>query len=90
MLSRIIRVLCYGALGIFAASMGLIALLSLTGLCDRIDEGAVSCGSAVPQVLAQLATAYILLSVFTLVPALLALGGIAFGIFDGVRALRRR
>lgn len=84
----LLRVLCY--LGLVFVLSGVAAWAAAQGHCPRFDSGAVSCDSAEMQNLAEWAMSVILISVFTGVPLLLALGGLIFAMIDGLRWWRRR
>lgn len=82
------RVLCYPSLVIVVAAFVAIEVLH-GGACPRIDTGAVFCNDPVSQEWANFALSVALLSFFTGVPLLLALGGLWFLIRDGWRLIRR-
>jgi len=87
-LMGLLRLACY--LGLVFVLSGLLAGLAAQGHCPRFDSGAVRCDSASFQSLAEWAMSVILLSVFTGVPLLLALGGLVFALIDARRWWRRR
>lgn len=72
------RGLSYFALAALLGSFAVMAILSVSGLCSRIDEGQVVCVAGALAVLAQAAMGVVLLSVFTLAPLALAICGIIF------------
>ena len=80
------RGLSYFALAALVGSFAILAILSVSGLCSRIDEGQVVCANGALAFLAQAAMATVLLSVFTLAPLTLAICGVIFFI----RAMLRR
>jgi hypothetical protein len=86
-LLRILKVICYVALGALVAG---IAVLGVLDICPRLDEGGISCVSPAFEVVASIAMAIVLLSVFMVLPALLALGGLIFLAFDLLRRWRKR
>src|SRR5260370_32883605 len=85
-LLRILKIICYVALGALLAGFVVLAVLGVLDICPRLDEGGISCVSPVFEVIASIAMAIVLLSVFMGLPALLALGGV---IFLGVSSPRR-
>lgn len=84
----LLRLLCY--LGLVFVLSGIAAWAAVQGHCPRFDTGAIRCDSAQFQSLAEWAMSVILISVFTGVPLLLALGGLVFGVKDGMRWWRRQ
>jgi hypothetical protein len=82
-LLRILKIICYVALG------ALLAVLGALDICPRLDEGGISCVSPAFEVIASIAMAIVLLSVFMGLPALLALGGLIFLAFDLLRRWRK-
>lgn len=85
-LAAAFRGLSYFALAALLGSFAIMAILSVSGLCSRIDEGQVACATSALAFLAQATMAVVLLSVFTLAPLALAICGIIFLI----RAMLRR
>src|SRR5258708_15536093 len=77
-LLRILKIICYVALGALLAGFVVLAVLGVLDICPRLDEGGISCVSPVFEVIASIAMAIVLLSVFMGLPALLALGGLLF------------
>ena len=86
---RILKVVCYVALGALLAGFAILAFLGALDICPRLDEGGISCVSPAFEVIASMAMAIVLLSVFTGLPALLALGGLIFLAFDLLRRRRK-
>jgi hypothetical protein len=84
-LLRILKIICYVALGALLAGFAVLAFLGVLDICPRLDEGGISCVSPVFEVIASIAMAIVLLSVFMGLPALLALGGLIFLAFDLLR-----
>lgn len=84
-LAAAFRGLCYVALAALLGSFAVMAILSVSGLCSRIDEGQVACATSAFSFLAQAAMATALLSVFTLAPLALAICGIIFLIRAALR-----
>ena len=83
---RILKIICYVALG---ALLAVLAVLGVLDICPRLDEGGISCVSPAFEVVASIAMAIVLLSVFMGLPALLALGGLIFLAFDLLRRWRK-
>src|SRR5947209_18805056 len=88
-LLRILKIICYVALGALLVGFAVLALLGVLDICPRLDEGGISCVSPVFEVIASIAMAIVLLSVFMGLPALLALGGLIFLAFDLLRRWRK-
>jgi hypothetical protein len=88
-LLRILKVICYVALGALLAGFAALAVLGALDICPRLDEGGISCVSPAFEVIASIAMAIVLLSVFMGLPALLALGGFIFLVFDLLRRWRK-
>ena len=83
---RVLKIICYVALGALLAGF---AVLGVLDICPRLDEGGISCVSPAFEVVAGIAMAIVLLSVFMGLPSLLALGGLIFLAFDLLRRWRR-
>src|SRR5258708_12827831 len=81
--------ICSVDLGAPIAGLGVLAFLGVLDICPRLDEGGISCVSPVFEVIASIAMAIVLLSVFMGLPALLALGGLIFLAFDLLRRWRK-
>ena len=79
-LLRVLKIICYVALGALLAGYAVLAFLGVLEICPRL--GGISCVSPVFEVIASIAMAVVLLSVFMGLPALLALGGLIFLAFD--------
>ena len=88
-LLRVLKIICYVALGALLAGFAVLAIFGVLDVCPRIDKGAISCVSPVFEVIASIAMAIVLLSVFMGLPALLALGGLIFLAFDLLRRWRK-
>ena len=86
MLLRILKIICYVALGALLAGFAVLAVLGVLDVCPRLDEGAISCVSPVFEVIASIAMAIVLLSVFMGLPAI---GGLVFLAFDLLRRWRK-
>ncbi|MBV8287410.1 MAG: hypothetical protein JOZ35_10860 [Hyphomicrobiales bacterium] len=76
-------------MGALLAGFTILAVLDVLDVCPRLDEGAISCVSPAFEVMASIAMAIVLLSVFLGMPALLALGGLIFLAFDLLRRWRK-
>ena len=85
-LLRTLKIICYAALG---ALLAVLAFLGAIDICPRLDEGGISCVSPAFEVIASIAMAIVLLSVFMGLPALLALGGLIFLAFDLLHLWRK-
>ena len=87
LLRILLRIACYAGLLLVAA--GFAALYVAHGDCPRLDTGAVICNTAAAQDLGNFALSVMLISFFTGVPLVLALGGLIY-LFVDLRALWRR
>ena len=63
-LLRILKIVCYVALGALLAGFAVLAFLGVLDICPRLDEGGISCVSPAFEVIASIAMAIVLLSVF--------------------------
>jgi hypothetical protein len=84
------KILCYLALACELAAIACLALVTELGVCPRLDEGGIECVSPIYESIASFGTAVVLMTVFTGLPGLLALGGIVFLVVGLVRRRRRR
>jgi hypothetical protein len=78
----LLKVACYLALVVVLAGVASLVLVSALGVCPQLTEGGVSCSSAGYQDLAHFGLSVVLASVFTGLPALLAIGGLVFLVRD--------
>lgn len=85
----LLRILCYVSLAAVAWAFVAMQIL-LGGDCPRIDTGAVICNTPAAQETANMALSVVLVTFFTGVPALLALGGLVFLVKDLWRLFRGR
>lgn len=84
-----LRLVCYGMLALMLAFAAAMAVLLISGACVAAGP-AYACTGQTAQTLADLALSLLLLSVFTGLPLLLALGGVAFAVIDGIALLQRK
>src|SRR5260221_6362917 len=56
-LLRILKIICYVALGALLAGFVVLAVLGVLDICPRLDEGGISCVSPVFEVIASIAMA---------------------------------
>jgi hypothetical protein len=82
----VLRSLCYLAFGFLLAGLGTLAFIDASGMCTQLGASAVACLTPLFDRVAQFSVAVVLLSVFTGLPALLAL----FGLFFLMREILRR
>ncbi|MBK8067415.1 MAG: hypothetical protein IPK27_07240 [Rhodanobacteraceae bacterium] len=85
----LLRVLCYASLAVVVWAFVTVQML-LGGDCPRIDTGAVICNTPAAQETANAALGVILVTFFTGVPGLFALGGAIFLVKDLWRLVRGR
>lgn len=83
----ILRIACYIALLVLVGSVVALVLAMSFGGCTQSGDS-IACTSSLAQVAANAANITLLIASFTLVPLLLALGGIYFSIQALVRMLR--
>lgn len=78
----ILRVICYLALVIVLA--GFVSLVGpfVLDLCREAGGGQIACDAPIYRSLYEFGFTVVMMSVFTGLPALLALGGVCFGIHD--------
>jgi len=74
-LLRILKIICYVALGALLAGFAVLAVLGVLDICPRLDEGGISCVSPAFEVVASI--------------AMVALGGLVFLAFDLLRRWRK-
>lgn len=86
-LSLILRIACYLALLVLVGSVVALVLAMSFGSCTQSGDS-IACTSSLAQVAANTANITLLIASFTLVPLLLALGGVFFLIQALVRMLR--
>src|SRR5258708_19736082 len=72
-LLRILKIICYVALGALLAGFAVLALLGVLDICPRLDEGGISCVSPVFEVIASIAIPLPLLRLFIALPPLFPL-----------------
>ena len=82
-LLAVFRVLCYGALVFVLAGFGSLILVSVLDVCPVLNEGGIRCNTPLYQSIAEFGVTAMLLTVFTGLPGLLAMGG-AFFLFRGI------
>lgn len=85
----LLRILCYLSLAAVVWAFVVMQML-LGGDCPRIDTGAVICNTPAAQETANVALSVVLVTFFTGVPALFALGGLVFLAKDLWRLIRGR
>jgi hypothetical protein len=85
-----LKILCYLALACEIAAAASLALVSKLGVCPRLDEGGIECVSPFYESIAGFGATVVLMTVFTGIPGLLALGAIVFLIVGVVRRWRSR
>lgn len=83
-LSRVLRFVCYLALAVVAGSVVVLVGAVTLGGCTQGGDSFV-CASSAVEGAANAANIVLLTSAFTLIPSLLALGGIFFLIRDLLR-----
>jgi hypothetical protein len=92
-LTRVLRVafraLCYLALAALVGAVAAMSYLTISGLCDTIHTGMVSCVSDGARAAANAAMSVMLIGAFTGVPVLLAFCGFILLVRDGWRLFRR-
>ncbi|WP_137044874.1 hypothetical protein [Pseudolabrys sp. FHR47] len=87
----ILRMLCYVAFAVVGAATLVIAVTETFNLCPGFSANTgLSCGGAWYEGLANAAMGLVMLSLLSLVPAVLAIAGLIFAIVDLVRWRRRR
>ncbi len=82
----LLRLICYPALAVMLAAGLALGIVWVNGQCPPFDEVGVTCATRFSQKLADFGIAVALFSAITGLPAIPALGGAAFLVFD----LRRK
>lgn len=88
-LMGILRLACYGTLALMLALAVAMVVLVASDTCVAAGP-TYSCTGETAQLLADSALSLLLLSVFTGFPLLLALGGVAFAVIDGIALIQRK
>jgi hypothetical protein len=86
----IIRLICYLALAFVASGIAAMVYVTYVGGCLRLDEGSVQCISPFYETLGSYGLGVVMVSLFTGLPAILAIAGLIFLIRDLWRWRRRR
>jgi len=85
----ILRTLCYVAFAVVGTALAIVLLNEATGFCPGFNANTgITCGGAWYEGPANFAMGIVMLSLLSLVPAVLAIAGLIFAIVDLVR--RRR
>lgn len=79
---KILRVVCYLALVIMVA--GFLSLVGpfVLNLCREAGGGQIACDAPVYRDVYEFGFMVVMMGVFTGLPALLAMGGVGFGVYD--------
>lgn len=85
----VFKAICYLALAIVLSGIAAILIVEGFSLCRALDDPARQCSSAFGSALVTWGTGVLMLTVFTGLPALLALLGIVFLVRDLWRRFRR-
>jgi hypothetical protein len=89
-LLRLLRIVCYIALAIVGGATLVTLLIDALNLCGGFSANTgLSCGGAWYEGLANVAMGIVMMSLLSLVPAVLAIAGLIFGIIDLVRWRKR-
>ena len=80
MLLKLLKAICYLALFILAAALAAMIVLSEAGYCSSLSSASIACRPGFAQTLAELSFGILLISAFTGIPTLFALGGVIFAI----------
>lgn len=78
----VLRLICYLTLAAVISSFAALVILTQTGACSSITTGGITCDTPLAKELAGLGLGIVLLTVFTGVPALLAMAGVVFLLYD--------
>jgi hypothetical protein len=85
----LLRLICYPALAVMLAAGLALAIVWVNGQCPPLDEIGVTCATMFSQRLADFGLSIALFSAQTGIPAVPALGGVVFLVFDLRRRQRR-
>ena len=86
----VLRIFCYLGLAFVVSGIAAMMIIGALGVCPRFDTGSISCTTPFYNDLAEYALTVLILTIFTGFPALLAIGGVVFLIYDLIRWRRRR
>lgn len=86
----IARVVCYMVMIIVVAGIFSLFVPFMLGLCRNTPGGTVSCADPFYRQVFEFGFGVVLMSIFTGIPALLALAGVVFAALDLTQYFRRR
>ena len=86
----IVKLACIAALIIVVAGIGSLVYVSAIGACPTLNEGGIRCVTPAYQSVAEYGMTVLLLTVFTGIPGLMAIGGMIFLVRDLMAWRRRR
>jgi hypothetical protein len=90
MLLKLFRLVCYLAFSVVGCAALIVGVVELFNLCPGFSANTgLSCGGAWYEGLANVAMGIVLMSLLTILPAVLAIAGLIFAIIDLVRRRRR-
>lgn len=89
-LRNLARILSYLALAFVVSGFAAMIFIGALDVCPRFDTGAVQCTTPFYEGIAQYAMMAVMLTVFTLIPGLLAIAGLVFLVIDLLRWRRRK
>ncbi len=87
---RLFRILCYITLVVVGTAAILTGILDVSGVCPNLSETGLHCNVRAIEGIGNAAFGIVIMSVFTVVPAALAIAGLIFAVLDLVRWRRRR
>ncbi len=88
---RLLRYPSYFALAVVGTATLIVALIEMLGVCPGFSANTgLHCGGRWFEGIANVAMGLVMMSLLTLVPAVLAIAGLIFAIVDLVRWRRRR
>lgn len=79
---RIVKFVCYVALAIVFAGVASLFVPSMLGLCSHASGGTLKCNDPMYHRIFEFGYTVVMLTVFTGIPGLLAMGGLVFLIRD--------
>ena len=86
----LLKLTCFAALLFVASGAGALWYVSALEGCPRLDEGAIQCTSPFFESVGTYGMVVVYVTLFTAIPAFLAIAGLVLLIRDLARLLRRR
>lgn len=88
-LLRLVRAVCYIALAVVGTATAITIALDSFNICPNLSETGLHCKVKAVEGIGNVAFGIVMVSVFSVVPAVLAIAGLVFAAIDLVRRARR-